>query len=314
MAEIFLALVTTANQTAAMGKRLQVAVFGLIVILCFFAAVAVRQARPGPKPVLFQGKSLEAWFYGARKDFFSQAVRDSAQKALNGVGTNAFPFLLAQLKAKHGTPMLYNKSYRVMPSWIRSRLPYPISTDDIRAITFAHVQQMQGHLSLRQARDIAELLPGFRNPRLRMTGLNLFMERYDIDPSRYGLGEPYRKMLDDPEPSIRVELAIRLADSAIAADPKEPRLAVILLPALERKEIRDRCLDLDGWWYQQQPPGGSGRRPGIFPPGIPRSAFPDQNESLRIRIETALIRLEPYMTPEQRTAFHKLTKTATNRP
>ena len=114
-----------------------------------------------------------------------------------------------------------------------------------------------------------------------------------------------RKLLDDPEPAIRLEAALPLAGSAIMGDPKEARLVAILLPAFERKEIRDDWVDLNRYGVQQQPPGSPGRPPR-WPTGIRAPYFSDENQVLVERIKMALIRLEPYLTPEQRSTFRRL--------
>lgn len=301
MDQILLALSRTGDQIVVMGRRLQIAVLVVaIVIGCLVAWQVTRLSyQAEAKSDAFRGKSLEAWFYGSRTDFFSQPVRASAQEALDGVGTNAFPFLLSQLEAGRGTPVLYNRAYRVLPGWLKSRLPFPLSGDDIRAITFDHLGKLRGRLSREQLDAIAELLPKLQNPRLRMLGLNFLNQHYH--PGLPGL---CRKLLEDPEPAIRLEAALPVAESAIAGDPAEPRLAAILLLAFEHREIRDHWVDINWYGYGQQPPGGSGRPLWITP--VPN--FLDQSEVLRSRIKTALIRLEPYLTPEQRATFLKLSK------
>lgn len=248
---------------------------------------------------MFRGKSLGTWFYGSRTDFFSQRLRDSTQEALNGVGTNAFPFLVSVLKAPRGTPMAYNKAYRVMPRWMKSRLAYPLSNDDIRAVTFDHLGKLNSRLSRQQLEAVAKLLPKLQNPRLRMLGLNFLNKHYH--PGLRGL---CRKLLDDPEPAVRLEAVMPVAESAIEGDPAESRLAAILLPAFEQSEIRDHWVDINWYSYQQQPPGGSGGPPW----SAPGPSSLNQNEMLRNRIKAALMRLEPYLSTEQRERFHKLSK------
>jgi hypothetical protein len=112
VAQIRLALSRTADQIDDMGRRLQIAVLVVVSgIGCLVAWQATRASyRAAGKSVVFKGKSLEAWFYGSRTNFFFKTVRDSAQEAFNGVGTNAFPFLLSQLEAGYDTPTLYNRS------------------------------------------------------------------------------------------------------------------------------------------------------------------------------------------------------------
>ncbi len=91
-------------------------------------------SSPEPSKVTYKGKSLQAWFYGSRRDFFSGQTRGLAEGAFDAVGTNAFPFLLSNLKSARGCGRLYWKVYHIMPAWFQTRLPYPISGDDIKAI------------------------------------------------------------------------------------------------------------------------------------------------------------------------------------
>jgi hypothetical protein len=135
-----------------------------------------------------------------------------------------------------------------------------------------------------------------------MRGLSLLTQAYSIDPDFRGL---CRKLLDDPDVAVRIEAAIPLAESAIMADPAEPRLAPILIAALEDVEIRKHWVELNSYTYRQQPPGSSRRALATLsgPPGGYR--VPDQSEAVRGRIRRALIRLEPHLTPEQKAQFKK---------
>jgi hypothetical protein len=302
-------LVIAANdhQTAGMGRRSQIVAF-VVLITCggFIAWLSTGLVtRPGSNSVLFGGKSLDTWFYGSRNDFFSERVRDSAQEALNAVGTNAFPFLLAKLKAGQGTPAPYNRAYANMPHWLKAHLPYPLYSDDIRMVCLGHLWKMHNRLSRHQLHAVADFLPKCQNPRLRMQFL-LFLSDYQVDE---GFLRMYRELLDDTEPAIRLEAAIPVAESAIRTDPKEPRLAGILLPAFERKDIRDQWADLSWYGYEQYPPGGSRRPPTIWPPGVASELLPNEDKTLRNRIKTALVRLRPYLTPEQDSTLNKLIAT-----
>ncbi len=296
------------HQTSGMGRRSQIAAFiALIICGCLVAWLSTRLlTRSGTNSVIFRGKPLDAWFYGSRNDFFLKRVRDSAQEALNSVGTNAFPFLLAKLAAGQGTPAPYNRAYATMPHWLTTHLPYPLYSDDIRMICLDHLGKLHNRLPREQLRAIADLLPRWQNPRLRMQFLFFLRENYQIDAGFLWL---CRKLLDDPKPAIRLEAAIPVAESAISTDPKEPRLADILLPAFERRDVRDQWFDLSWYGYKQYPPGGSLRPPAIWPPGVPSELLPDDDKILRNRIKIALIRLRPYLTQEQKSTVNKLAAT-----
>jgi hypothetical protein len=51
----------------------------------------------------------------------------------------------------------------MMPAGIQSRLPYPISSDDIKAFSIGHLHKMKG-LSGEQVQALADCVPRFRNP------------------------------------------------------------------------------------------------------------------------------------------------------
>jgi len=294
-----------------MGSRLRIG--GLVLLAVFGCLIAWQATRPlkrdPSKNIMFRGKSLDAWFYGSRSNFFSQNVRDSAQNALIGVGSNAVPFLLSQFNPERASPTIYYRAYRVAPAGMKARLPYPIAADDIRAIVFGHLWQFRGRVSRDQLHYLADATANFENPRLRLRGLMFLTETYQIDS---GFLRLCRRLLEDPEPAIQLQAAIPLAESAIRADPNDTRLAPILLAAFATKGVRDHWVDLNWYGFQQDPPGGAGGAPAMPLRPIPVGHVQDENEMLRIRIKTALIRLEPYLTAEQRARFHELNTSQTN--
>lgn len=279
-----------------------------LALLIVFAAMATgflvwRGSRPPQQTVLkYRGKSLESWFYGSRTDFFSGHTRDAAQKALLGVGTNAFPFLLATLINPQGDSAVYLKAYQLIPGQLKARVSCPISTDDIRAVSLNHMWQMRDRLSKEDLQALADCVSNLRNPRIRMHALALLREKYEGTPPFTSL---CRKLLDDPDPAIRLEAAIPLAEAAIISDPAEPKLALTLLPALESKELRQHWADLNQYSYCQQPPGSLPKGATLYLPGRYSA---DQGEALKRRIRVALIRLEPYLEPQQKARFNELDK------
>jgi hypothetical protein len=252
-----------------------------------------------PKLPVYKGKSLEAWFFGSRKDFFYERTRSAAQDAINGLGTNSFPFLLALLKESHGNGAIYFRLYQPLPPRVQAKLPYPISDDDLKAITLDHIRRMP-RLPSDQVRALAECVPDFANPRVRMIGFNLMLQQYQTHPDFLPL---CRRLLNDAHPGVQLPAAIYLAQSAIVSDPAEPRLFPLLIGALESKPQRKTSLDLQKYAYQKQPPGGAG--PLASPPLS--KLFPglqDPDIALQNEIVTALARLERYLTQEQKNRFN----------
>jgi hypothetical protein len=247
--------------------------------------------------VLYKGKPLEKWFYGERDEFFQESTRTKAQEAINALGTNAFPFLLSNLKTKRGDQAGYLKLYRILPRWIQIRIPTPLSGDDVRTISLGHIMKMP-NLPGPQVRLLADCVPTFANPRVRLQALNLIRMKDQLDPSYLEL---CHKLMNDSQPGIKLEAAIYLGEFGLTADPCEPGLFSILYSAITERKMN---LDFTGYRFQQQPPGGT----GVFTFPLP-SSFPQPTETpdevLRKRILTALYRLERHLSKEQQDAFRK---------
>ena len=104
--------------------RPQIAVLILVLGIGCLILWTTRSLQPQShkQEISFRGKPLRIWFYGSRSNFFSEQVRNSAQTALKGVGTNAFPFLLQQLKGESATPVILNLLRFI--DWVASLLEY----------------------------------------------------------------------------------------------------------------------------------------------------------------------------------------------
>jgi len=276
---------------------------GLVLVSAGILAALFVASTPAKSTVTYQNKPLEAWFYGARTNFFAERTRRAAQEAFDATGTNAGAFLLSKLKTARGNNPLYCRLYGILPAWVQARLPYAISGDDIKAVTLQHLRQMTS-LSGEQVQALADCVPGFRNPRLRMSGFQVMRMKHETHPAFLGL---CRKLLNDEQPGIQLEAAIWLGQSALASDPGEPRLFPMLIAGLETKEKRKASADLNGYQYRQQPPGGTGRPFFTLPPSV--QSMP-QEEWLRDEILRALYRLERYLTQEQKDCLRRAGQTA----
>jgi hypothetical protein len=265
-----------------------------LLSMAIFAGL-ILVSGPSKTTVTYKNKPLKAWFYGAGTNFFNEKTRQATQEAIDAVGTNACPFLFANLKGKRGNGALYFKLYQALPVRLRTALPYPISGDDIQVITLRHIRQMQ-NFPKQQIQALADCVPSFHNPRVRLVAFNVVRAKYETDPAFSPL---CRKLLDDEHPGIRLEAAICLGESGIVADPREPRLFPILLAALESKKERELSLEMRDYWYQQQPPGEPSRIRTAFPWFIPPQQKPEE-EYLRERVLRAMYRLEPHMSQKQK--------------
>src|SRR5689334_16713389 len=121
-------------------KRIGISVLLSAVVLL----IGILLFRPRPaNPVLYKGQSIDAWFFGSKRNFFIEDIREDAQTALNAIGTNAFSFLLSNLRERHGSIRSYFRVHRALPTRVQSWLPYPILDDDIKAITLEHWRKLR---------------------------------------------------------------------------------------------------------------------------------------------------------------------------
>lgn len=282
----------------------KVRIFTWASLLALVLASLAPACSPPPQALTYKGKPLNAWFYGARTNFFLERTRRAAQEALDSFGMNAFPFLLEKVKTARGNSSAYFRVYRALPPWAQSRIPYPISGDDIRSIALGHIHRLPG-ISNDQVRTFAACVPGLPNPRLRLQAFDYVCMKHQRHPAFLEL---CRKLMEDEQPGIQLEAAICLGQSGLTADPRDPRLFPLLVAALEDKERRKATLDLRGYYYQQQPPGSG---PPASLARFPHPAFvvpPD--EALVGELETALERLRRYVTQPEKDRLDRARKVA----
>jgi hypothetical protein len=284
--------------------RRAIPIAALVLVSIAILASLFVASTPAKNTITYKNIPLDAWFYGSRTNFFLERTMRAAQEAFDALGTNACPFLLAKLESARGNGPLYCKLYRILPVWAQSRLPHPISGDDIKAIALHYLRQMRV-MSAEQVQALADCVPRLRNPRLRMSGFQAMRMKHQTHPAFLGL---CRKLLNDEHPGIQLEAAVWLGKSALASDPAEPRLFPILINAFESKEKRKSKLDLSGYTYQQWPPGGSRPIPVKIHPSLRAYAIPP-DQALKDSIEDALLRLKPYLTQEQKDHLRRVEQT-----
>jgi hypothetical protein len=284
----------------------------LVLVLSVITAAAViwlvgfnLPRRPGDS-ITYQNKTLEQWFYGDLTNFFTGPNIDAAMIAFNVVGTNAFPFLLSIMREHRGSGLFYFKFYHAMPPRFRGKLRYPLSRDDVKAMALDQFFSMT-YIPGDQLQALADIVPSFDNPRLRAAALSQMSIRHQDDPAFLKL---CRKLLDDPDAGIRLRAAIPLAESAIASDPREPRLAPILLDGLEQKKRRDAFVNVSSYYYQQQPPGAPSSPLAVAVASA--SPAPSSRDPLRGDIIRALHRLKPFLSQAEKDRFKQLTDAGTS--
>lgn len=249
--------------------------------------------------VTYEGKSLERWFYAGRTNFLAEDKERKALIAFRAVGTNAFAFLLSNLRERRGNSLTYFKLYRILPRWAQKRLPYPISEDDIRAISITYLFKVQDVPGAEYG-SLGDCIPKFSSPRLKHFALGYFMVDRQGDPAFLPL---CRKLLNDDNSAIRLEAAICVAGSESKSDLSDSRLFPILIEGLQNRALRDAHQDLCSYAFGQ-PPGGSGMRRVPFM----ASTMPDQDEAMQRGIIRALERrwFRGYLTPEQKELVKRL--------
>jgi hypothetical protein len=286
------------NGSGARVKRL--ILVGCIVSFTAAVGFSILYSRgPHRSGVTYEGKSLEQWFYGGRTNFLT----DDKERvnALKAMGTNAFAFLISNLRERRGNSLVYFKIYKILPRWTQRRLPYPISEDDIRAISINYLFKLQDVPGAEYG-SLGECTPTFSSPRLRHFALGHFMVDRKGDPAFLPL---CRKLLKDDNSAIRLEAAICVADSESKSDLTDSRLFPILIDGLQNKALRDANLDLRTYFFGQ-PPGSSGMGMRRFQ----SSNMPDQGKFLQQRIIRALngIWFRGYLTSEQKQLIKRLEK------
>jgi hypothetical protein len=286
------------NGSGTRVKRL--ILVGCIVSFTTAVGFSILYSRgPHRSGVTYEGKSLEQWFYAGRTNFLAEDKQRLS--AFRAVGTNAFAFLISNLRERKGNSLAYFKLYKILPRWTQRRMPYPISEDAIKAISINYLFKLKD-VPGAEFGALAECTPSFSNPRLRLFSLGHFLVELRGDPAFLPL---CRKLLNDNNSAVRLDAAICLADSESKSDLTDSRLFPILIEGLQNKALRDANLDLCGYYFGQ-PPGGSGM--GRFP--SMSSNVPEQDKFLQKRINGALNQLwyRGYLRPEQKELLKRLEK------
>jgi hypothetical protein len=249
----------------------------------------------------YKGQPPEAWFYANRTGFFSESARKSRQKAIDELGTNAFPSLLSVLTEERGSGTIYFRVHRSLPRFAQSKLPYALLGDDIKLVALDHLGQMRS-LTSEHVRSLAQCIPQIENPRVRMQALGLVLRKHQSNPVCLEL---CRELLNDPHPGIQLEAAIHLAQYGLQADPDEPRLFPLLMGAMDSKQRRQEAINIQSYTFREVPPGGTGNPFTNFPPALARLVV-DHDLMLRREIMRGLDRLQRHLSIAQQEQINEL--------
>jgi HEAT repeat protein len=113
------------HHTAAMRKRVHIAVAVLVVAFAGVVAWRTLTLRPHDTEPVYQGKGLRAWLHEYRPGRAAVALR--AEKAIRQIGTNGIPTLLDMLRKKD-SPLasklirfwhLHIERVSYLPNWVR---------------------------------------------------------------------------------------------------------------------------------------------------------------------------------------------------
>lgn len=160
-----------------MKPRKPAVVLATLALLGTMAGAAIWLSHgPSAAAVRYKSQPLSYWFYGSRTNFSDENFRHRAQEACNALGTNGFAFLLSRLEGPGGNSALYFKLYRAMSPRIQHWLRYPLSADDIRMAALQHMWALPA-LPKEGLQDLAERVPGLRNPRVRIEAFQLLLRK-----------------------------------------------------------------------------------------------------------------------------------------
>lgn len=226
-----------------------------------------------------------------------QSRRATAEEAMNALGTNALPFLLRNLN-RSGNSSLYFNFYRALPTRIQAHLQYPISGDDVHYFSLNYLSKL-GQLPEPTLASLAQLIPQLPDPHVRLHGLTIFVKITETQEGREHLVHLCRSLLDDAEPGICFQAAIRMAK----LDVRDERCISVLRSGLADNGVLKASVSLQTYLYGQ-PPGGSGSAPGRG--RIVRGTWnpAEREKTLREDALRALQRLAPGFDEHQEMLSH----------
>jgi hypothetical protein len=262
----------------------------LIVVAVGVLLIARTRVSPG-EGITYQNQSLAQWFYAGRTNFHLEKTSNEADVAFQAVGTNALPFLLANLEAR-GDSALYFRLYGSAPRRIQSVLHYPISAEDIQMRVFRHLTTYK-KLPEASLEALVKKVPELKHPLVRISGLTTV---YRLTEHR--TPEPFillsERLLADGNFGVRLQAALGLVEKD--AKGKHANAAPVLLSALEHEAELDYYLNHKAFYFRE-PPGSPGAAPRYPSEQIRRL---NSKEMQQKRILRAVGELAPLLSEGQR--------------
>lgn len=251
-----------------------------------------RRVRERYNPT-YGGKTASEWFFGKRTAFRREAQMRQAEAAFRGLGTNAFPFLVSQLKQRESwMNPLYFQAYPRLPNFLRTRAPLPISRSDIQFMALYYLEKIKP-IPAEWANQVALCIPELKDSSVRFRALQILAERFRGPQDEAWFVDLMRTHLKDSQFFIQLDAAIRLSDRANT----DAETFSILLRALLDYQLVSDSLSVRSYTLGF-PPGTTNRSP----PGPLQTRFrlPDQATMTQLDVLGALDHLEPRLDSARR--------------
>lgn len=222
------------NTTSSrMSKHSIILVLAAIVIFALLLMLLEgRQRQP-----TFQGKSVDYWL---EQVFWAPNLNQTeALQAIKGMGTNAYPFLVAALKKKD-TPvkMFYQWTYRKMPANVQKRFPVPVPASTYREAASLVL------LNSNAKGILPELIEILKIPDSSIRYSTMIVVSYHIGQENVAAVPVLLETLSDTNLTVRQRAAGSLGKIGPGAKAAIPRLKAMLTD----KDENVRLLSMKAIW------------------------------------------------------------------
>jgi hypothetical protein len=179
---------------------------GLLVAVVWFGLGRSRAALP-----VYEGKTVQEWFFGADGHPGRPATMKAAGVAFEAMGTNCVPFLLDRLRShESGSNRFYGLIYPGFPSFLKSRWPRPLAPYYSHKLALWHLRNMMPKLAF-AASDLMEIVPGISDDQTREQAYDM-VEHLAIRLDDVGKKRAYLVgFLVDPNFALQLKAAIMLS-------------------------------------------------------------------------------------------------------
>lgn len=164
----------------------------------------------GDLPV-YQGKTVEEWFYGEKGHFGSQKTRQVAEAVFEDMGPDCVPFLIQNLRKRETwVSESYRNIHSKLPDFIQTRTRPPRAVSYLQTVTLSHLRKLPDSALDFHAPELMAAALGIQDPNTRYQGF------YVIQYVALR-GDPHEKtaffaaLLKDPDFRLQFQAAVMLA-------------------------------------------------------------------------------------------------------